>query len=72
MLFGKSLFYVACLGSKRTHEVRIARLIGNGLDPNQVSKFWPAGYDIGAKTPSEIAVSIMAQLIEKYRGIQGS
>ena len=62
------LFYTACLGSRRTHSARLDRLASAGFDTNVISKIrGPAGLDIGAKTPAEIAVSISAELIAAYR-----
>lgn len=62
------LFYLACLGSRRTHEKRLSRLSDAGATKNQLARITgPAGLDIGAKTPAEIAVSILAQLIAAWR-----
>ena len=62
------LFYTACLGSRRTHSARLDRLALAGFDAKVISKIrGPAGFDIGAKTPAEIAVSISAELIAAYR-----
>lgn len=55
-------FYIGCLGSTRTHAKRVARL---GGDLSRIHA--PVGLDIGAKTPAEIAVSIMAQITEVLR-----
>ncbi len=61
-------FYLGCLGSKRTHGKRIDRLsedfTGDQLDRIHA----PVGLDIGAKTPAEIAVSIMAEIVARLRG----
>ena len=61
-------FYIACLGSRRTHAARLERLAAKGFDRAQLARLQgPAGLDIGAKTPAEIAVSILAQMIAAER-----
>ena len=58
-------FYIACLGSKKTHLSRLKRLKQKGFNANELNRLiGPAGLSINSKTPSEIAVSIMAQLIQ--------
>ena len=67
------LFYLACLGSRRTHEKRLSRLREAGATDDQLAKIkGPAGLDIGAKTPAEIAVSILAELIAAWRAGKGA
>ncbi|WP_295075942.1 XdhC family protein [Tabrizicola sp.] len=61
-------FYLGCLGSTRTHAKRVDRLTAEGFTPDQIAKIHaPVGLDIGAKTPAEIAVSVMAQITETLR-----
>jgi xanthine dehydrogenase accessory factor len=61
-------FYLGCLGSSRTHAKRVDRLTAEGFAEDQIAKIHaPVGLDIGAKTPAEIAVSVMAQIIESLR-----
>ncbi len=61
-------FYVGALGSKKTHAARLARLKAAGFDDAAVARIQgPVGLDIGAISPAEIAVSIMAQIIERLR-----
>lgn len=61
-------FYIACLGSRRTHAARVERLAAKGFGPMDLGRLQgPAGLDIGAKTPAEIAVSILAQMIAAER-----
>ncbi len=61
-------FYLGCLGSTRTHAKRVERLTAEGFTPDQIAKIHaPVGLDIGAKTPAEIAVSVMAQITETLR-----
>ena len=62
------LFYLACLGSRRTHEKRLSRLRAAGATDAQLAGInGPAGLAIGAKTPAEIAVSVLAQMIAAWR-----
>jgi xanthine dehydrogenase accessory factor len=62
------VFYLGCLGSTRTHAKRVDRLTAEGFTPDQIAKIHaPVGLDIGAKTPAEIAVSVMAQIIATLR-----
>jgi xanthine dehydrogenase accessory factor len=61
-------FYLGCLGSSRTHAKRVERLTADGFTAAEIAKIHaPVGLDIGAKTPAEIAVSIMAQITESLR-----
>jgi xanthine dehydrogenase accessory factor len=56
-------FYVGALGSKRSNAARRERLLGFDLDADQVARLHgPVGLDIGAKTPAEIAVSVIAHM----------
>ncbi len=62
------LFYVGALGSRRTHARRLEALSEQGCDAAQVGRIKaPIGLDIGAATPPEIAVSILAELIAAWR-----
>lgn len=64
-------FYLGCLGSKRTHAKRIDRLRSEGLTDQQISRIHaPVGLDLGGRQPAEIAVSVMAQVIETLRKAQ--
>ncbi|PCI44835.1 MAG: XdhC/CoxI family protein [Alphaproteobacteria bacterium] len=61
-------FYIASLGSRKTHAARVERLTVFGMTAEQIGRIHaPAGLGIGAKTPAEIALSVMAQLISIYR-----
>ncbi|MFW6042096.1 MAG: XdhC family protein [Chloroflexota bacterium] len=66
-----SAFYVGALGSTRTHEKRRQRLLDAGLSPDLVDRIHsPIGLDIEARTPEEIAVAVMAQVIAARRRAQ--
>lgn len=61
-------FYVGALGSRRTHERRAGRLAESGFAPDQIARIRaPIGLDIGAVSPAEIAVSILAEIIATLR-----
>lgn len=63
-----SAFYIASLGSRKTHVARVERLAAQGITEEQIARIHaPAGLGIGAKTPAEIALSVMAQMISTYR-----
>jgi xanthine dehydrogenase accessory factor len=62
------VFHIACLGSRRTHKTRLERLGDAGFTDEQLSRIkGPAGLDIGAETPAEIAVSVLAELVAAWR-----
>jgi len=57
-------FYVGALGSKTTQAKRRQRLLDDGLTQEQLDRLHgPIGLDIGAGTPEEIAISIMAEIV---------
>ncbi len=61
-------FYIAALGSKKTHAGRIERLREAGFDPPAIGRIHgPAGLKIGAVSPAEIALSVMAQMTAVLR-----
>ncbi len=61
-------FYIGALGSRKTHGKRVDRLKEQGATDAQLARIHaPIGLDIGAANPPEIAVAIMAQIIEALR-----
>jgi len=62
------VFYIGALGSRRTHDKRTARLAEQGAG-DQISRIHaPVGLDLGGRSPAEIAVAILAQIIQvKHR-----
>ena len=62
------VFYLGCLGSSRTHAKRVARLEAAGFGAAEIARIHaPIGADIGAGSPGEIAVAILAQVTERLR-----
>src|ERR1700731_2255243 len=64
----RDCFYIGALGSRKTHARRVERLKQQGASDANVARIHaPIGLDIGAVSPAEIAVAIMAQITEKLR-----
>ena len=64
----RDCFYIGALGSRKTHARRVERLKQQGLSEAAISRIHaPIGLDIGAVSPAEIAVAIMAQITERLR-----
>ena len=61
-------FYIGALGSRKTHAQRLERMRANGFDEAALTRIHaPIGIDIGAVSPAEIAVSIVAEIIAAER-----
>jgi xanthine dehydrogenase accessory factor len=65
-------FYVGALGSRRTQERRRERLLAEGLSEAEVDRLsGPTGLDLGAETPAETAISILAEILAVRAGRSG-
>jgi xanthine dehydrogenase accessory factor len=61
-------FYVGALGSRKTHAKRVERLTALGFSQDEIALVHsPIGLDIGAASPAEIAVAVMAEVIKAFR-----
>lgn len=64
--------YIGAMGSRRTHEDRLARLRAAGLSADEIGRLSsPIGLDLGARTPEETAISIAAEIIAARWGGSG-
>lgn len=68
----KPAAYIGAMGSRRTHEKRLAQLRESGLSEAEISRLSsPVGLDLGARTPEETAVSIAAEIVANQWGGSG-
>jgi xanthine dehydrogenase accessory factor len=66
---GSPAYYVGALGSTRTHAKRVGRLTEAGLGDKVARIHAPVGLDLGGRAPREIAVSILAEVVQvRYKG----
>jgi xanthine dehydrogenase accessory factor len=64
----RDCFYIGALGSKKTHARRVARLKEQGISEVDIGRIHaPIGLEIGAASPAEIAVAIMAEITVRLR-----
>jgi xanthine dehydrogenase accessory factor len=71
-VLSKDCFYIGALGSRKTHARRLERLKAQGIGDNELARIHaPIGLDIGAISPPEIAVSIMAEITARLRQVPG-
>jgi len=62
-------FYIGALGSRKTHGKRLERLAAAGFGEADVQRIHaPIGLDIGAVSPAEIALAILAEIVQALRG----
>src|SRR5262245_4052185 len=65
---GADCFYVGALGSRKTHAKRVERLLALGASADEIDRIRaPIGIDIGASSPAEIAVAVLAEIIAALR-----
>ncbi len=61
-------FYIGALGSRKTHACRLARLATHGVEATALARIkGPIGLAIGAASPAEIALAILAQITQELR-----
>lgn len=69
---GSNAFYIGALGSRKTHQERLARLQEAGFTTDALKRIHgPVGLDIGAISPEEIAIAIMAEITAVRRNRNG-
>ena len=68
-VINKPTAYIGMIGSRRRVKALMADLVDEGISVDAVVRVHsPIGIDIGAQTPEEIAVSILAEIIQVHRG----
>jgi xanthine dehydrogenase accessory factor len=73
LALGTEAGYIGAMGSRRTHDDRLARLREEGVPEEQLTRLYsPIGLDLGARTPEETAISIAAEIIGQRWGGSGA
>ena len=63
-------FYIGALGSRKTHQKRLERLTADGVDWERLELIHaPVGLDLGGRSPEEIALSIMADIVKDWNSM---
>lgn len=71
LALASSARYIGALGSPTTHAARLERLRAEGIAEQQLARLYaPIGLALGAETPEEIAVSIMAEIVAVQHGMR--
>ena len=71
-VLGTAAPYVGAVGSRKTNEDRRQRLLDAGLEADQLARVrGPIGLDIGADTPEEMAIAILAEIVAQRHGRTG-
>lgn len=69
---GSPAGFVGAMGSRRTHEVRVAALRGLGVPEETLARLRsPIGLDLGASTPEQTAIAILAEVVAVTHGASG-
>jgi xanthine dehydrogenase accessory factor len=64
--------FVGAMGSRRTHDERVARLRERGIEDSQLARLSsPIGLDLGGRTPEEIAIAVIGEIISLREGGTG-
>lgn len=64
--------YIGAIGSRRTHQKRVARLQEAGVPNDQIARIrGPIGLDLGSQTAQEVALSVLAEIVAVRRGGSG-
>jgi xanthine dehydrogenase accessory factor len=64
--------YIALISSRHRAALVLDYVVANGVEPEKLARVWaPAGLDLGAATPEEIALSIVSQMVALRRGGSG-
>ena len=72
VLLSSTVGYIGAIGSRKTHAARVARLREAGFSEVDIARVHsPVGLDIGAITPPEIALAILAEIVARRRGRRG-
>ena len=62
-------FYIGALGSRQTQKARYERFLKNGFSPEQLGRIHgPVGLDLGGKSPEEIGLAIIAEIVAVSNG----
>jgi xanthine dehydrogenase accessory factor len=73
LALGTEAGYIGAMGSRRTHDDRLARLREEGMPEEQLARLYsPIGLDLGARTPEETAISLAAEIIGQRWGGSGA